>query len=67
MDQVTGLEYGLNVGQWIMDHPDYVLQGGFEGVGFTARRRSDRGRTAGRPIVALTLDELAALVTAHRG
>jgi hypothetical protein len=62
MDQVTGSEYGLDVGKWIKDHPDYVLKSGFEGMGFTARRRNEQGRPVGGPIAALTLDELAALV-----
>jgi hypothetical protein len=62
MDQVTGSEYGLDVGKWIKNHPEYLLQCGFEGLGFTARRRNDQGRAVGRPVAALTLDELAALV-----
>jgi hypothetical protein len=65
MDEVTGLEYGLNVGKWIKDHPEYLLQGGFEGLGFTARRRNEQGRAVGSLITALTLDELAALVDMH--
>ncbi len=62
MDQVTGLEYGLNVGKWIKDHPEYHLQGGFEGLGFTAKRRNEQGQAVGSPVTAMTLDELAALV-----
>ena len=62
MDRVTGLEYGLDVGKWIKDHPEYLLQSGFEGLGFTARRRNEQGRAVGSPVAALTLDELAALV-----
>ena len=62
MDQVTGSEYGLDVGKWIKNHPEYLLQSGFEGLGFTARRRNEQGRAVGRPVAALTLDELAALV-----
>jgi hypothetical protein len=62
MDQVTGLVYGLNVGKWIKDHPEYLLLSGFKGQGFTARRRNEQGRAVGSPVAALTLDELAALV-----
>ena len=62
MDQVTGLEYGLNVSKWIKDHPEYLLQGGFEGLGFTARHRNEQGRAVGSPVTAMTLDELATLV-----
>jgi hypothetical protein len=62
MDQVTGLEYGLNVGKWIKDHPEYLLQSGFEGLGFTAKRRNEQGQAVGNPVTAMTLDELAALV-----
>jgi hypothetical protein len=62
MDQVTGLEYGLNVGKWIKDHPEYLLQSGFEGLGFTAKRRNEQGHAVGSPVTAMTLDELAALV-----
>jgi hypothetical protein len=62
MDEVTGLAYGQNVGKWIKDHPEYQLQSGFEGLGFTATRRNAQGRAVGGPVTALTLDELAALV-----
>jgi hypothetical protein len=66
MDQVTGLVYGVNVSKWIKDHPEYLLQSGFEGLGFTARRRNELGRAADRPVTALTLDELAVLVDVRR-
>jgi hypothetical protein len=62
MDQVTGLVYGLNVGKWIKNHPEYLLLSGSDGWGFTARRRNEQGRAVGSPVAALTLDELAALV-----
>ena len=62
MDQVTGQEYGLNVSKWIKDHPEYLLKGGFGGLGFTAKRRNEHGRAVGSPPTAMTLDELAALV-----
>jgi hypothetical protein len=62
MDQVTGLRYGVNVGQWIRDYPHYVLRAGFDALGYSARRRNEHGRPAGSPIGALTLDELAARV-----
>lgn len=67
MDQATGLEYGLNVGKWIKDYPDYALQAGFNAVGFSARRRNEHGRPGGAPIAALTLDELAALIDEQQG
>jgi hypothetical protein len=54
MDQVTGLEYGLNVGKWIKDHPEYLLQSGFEGLGFTAKRRNEQGHAVGSPVTAMT-------------
>ena len=62
MDQVTGLVYGLNVGKWIKNHPEYLLLSGSDGRGFIARRRNEQGRAVGSPVAALTLDELAALV-----
>ena len=51
--------------KWIKDHPEYLLQSGFEGLGFTATRRNEQGRAVGSPVAALTLDELAALVDRH--
>ena len=60
-------EYGPNVGRFIEDHPDWVVMAGFEGVGYSARRRDDRGRGAGSSESALTLDELAARLAEHRG
>ena len=66
MDEVTGSEYGLDVGKWIKNHPEYLLQSGFEGLGVTAKRRNELGRAVGRPVTALTLDELAVLVDVRR-
>jgi hypothetical protein len=57
--------YGINVGRFIEDHPDWVIMAGFEGVGYSARRRDDRGRGAGISESALTLDELAARLAAQ--
>lgn len=65
MDQATGSEYGLNVSKWIKDHPEHRLQRGFEGLGFTATRRNEQGEIIGKPVTAMTLDELAALVETH--
>jgi hypothetical protein len=48
--------------KWIKNHPEYLLQTGFEGLGFTARRRNEQGQAVDSPVAALTLDELAALV-----
>lgn len=59
-------EYGLNVGRFIRDHPDWVVVAGFEGVGYCAQRRDGHGHGAGPRVSALTLDELAAKLAEQR-
>ncbi len=53
-------EYGLNVGRFMADHPDYCLRAGLEGFGFEAQKRDRYGHPVGERHSALTLDELAA-------
>ncbi len=52
------LDYDMNVGRWIEDHPTYTLRIGFENYGYAARHRE-----TGEECSALTLDELHELVT----
>jgi hypothetical protein len=55
-------DYGLNIGRFIHEHPGWLITAGFEGYGFAARRRDSDGRASGKPLSALTLDELAELI-----
>jgi hypothetical protein len=55
-------EYGLNVGQFIRDHPDHVVTAGTNGSGYSAQRRGSWGKGTGPRVSALTLDELAELI-----
>jgi hypothetical protein len=64
LHHVSAEPYELNVGRFIQDHRDHVITAGFEGFGFTARRRDAQGRASGPAVTALTLDELAALLEA---
>jgi hypothetical protein len=52
-------EYGLNIGAFIADHPNHVISAGFEGIGYQAQRKSDRGHGVGHRWSDLTLDGLA--------
>jgi len=54
---MTGLVYGLDAGKWIKNHPEYLLQSGFEGLRSTAGRRDEQGQAVGSPVAGLTLDE----------
>jgi hypothetical protein len=65
VERLGGPRFSLNVGAWMEAYPCYVLQGGFDGFGFVCWRRSGRGRKAGEPMTAATLDDLAGLVD-HR-
>jgi hypothetical protein len=60
-------DYGLNVGQFLRDHPQWVITAGPEGSGYTARRKDALGRPGGPRYSALTLDELAAKIGASGG
>ena len=53
----TAVEYGVNIGRFIREHPAWIVCAGFEGFGYRARRRE-----GGRWVSALTLDELHALI-----
>lgn len=52
-------EYDLNIGRFIEDHRDYVIQAGTGGFGYQAQLRDDSGKGVGERWSALTLDELA--------
>jgi hypothetical protein len=57
----TGGTYDLNVTRIISDYPDFLIRGGFEGFGYSARRRANgTGRPGGRELTGMSLDELAA-------
>jgi hypothetical protein len=56
------MNYDLNVGRFIEDHPDYIVRIGFDGLGYEAQHRDERGHGAGERYAALTLDELAAML-----
>jgi hypothetical protein len=51
-------QYEFDIGRFKRDHPDVVLQAGFAGFGYQARKRNDWGHGVGKPVSALTLDEL---------
>lgn len=57
-------EYDLNIGRFIDDHRDYVIQAGPGGFGYQAQLRDDSGKGVGERWSALTLDELAAMLRA---
>lgn len=52
-------DYGLNVTEFECDHPEWRVEAGFEGLGFSARRRVRTG-PRGPAVAAMTLNELAA-------
>jgi hypothetical protein len=56
------MDYDLNVGRFIRDHPGYILRVGFLGFGYEAQHRDERGHGVGERYSALTLDELAAML-----
>lgn len=56
--------YGLNIGRFIREHPQWVIQAGPYGSGWSARRKDDAGRPGGQRLTALTLDDLAAQLAA---
>ena len=56
------MDYDLNVGRFIEDHPGYIVRIGFDGFGYEAQQRDDRGHGVGERYSALTLDELAAML-----
>jgi hypothetical protein len=56
------MDYDLNVGRFIEDHPGYIVKIGLDGFGYETQRRDERGHGAGERYSALTLDELAALL-----
>jgi hypothetical protein len=56
------MDYDLNVGRFLEDHPGYVVKIGLEGFGYEARRRDERGYGVGGRYAALTLDELAVML-----
>jgi hypothetical protein len=53
------MDYDLNVGRFIEDHPGYIVRVGFEGIGYQAQHRNEWGHGTGERYSALTLDELA--------
>lgn len=53
--------YGQNVTAFERDHPGWRLSAGFDGFGYTARRRVRGGSP---PLTGRTLDELAAAIDA---
>jgi hypothetical protein len=57
-------EYELNIGRFIEDHSNYVIQAGPGGFGYQAQLRDDSGKGVGERWSALTLDELAAKLQA---
>jgi hypothetical protein len=61
---IPGQRYELNVGLWLEEHRDWVLQIGPDGYGYEARRRDEVGRGTGTPVFNLTLDGLHADVAA---
>jgi hypothetical protein len=56
--------YGLNIGRFIREHPEWVIQAGPYGSGYSARRKDGAGRPAGQRLTALTIDDLAAQMAA---
>jgi hypothetical protein len=48
------MQYDSNVGRWKQDHPGFVLQAGFEGVGYVAQLRDEAGRGVGKRWQALS-------------
>jgi len=60
----AGGGWGLNIGRFIADHPDWLIRGGSSGFGWSAQRRDACGKPRGRLLEARTLDELATLIQA---
>jgi hypothetical protein len=58
------MTYGLNVGRFMADHPDYRLTGAVPAHGYKARLMVD-GRPRGRTLFGLDLDALAGQIEAH--
>lgn len=53
-------EYEHNIRALMDDFHHWVILGGFEGVGYTARRRDEKtSKGYGPAVTAMTLDELA--------
>ncbi len=61
------MDYDLNVGRFIQDHPSYVVRIGFDGFGYEAQHRDEWGHGVGECYAALTLDELAAMLAKADG
>jgi hypothetical protein len=57
------MDYDLNVGLFIEEHPGYIVKIGFDGFGYEAQHRDESGHGAGERYSALTLDELAAMLS----
>lgn len=49
------MDYDLNVGRFIQDHPSYVVRIGFDGFGYEAQHRDEWGHGVGECYAALTL------------
>ena len=56
------MDYDINVGRFIQDHPGYIVRVGFKGFGYEVQHRDEWGHGVGERYSALTLDELAAVL-----